>query len=85
MKQELNRASPTPLKPGTLYPILTVLWPSLPPLFSCPRLQIIYPFEEVLSSGKWLSSAHPDAPPRGTTRADLGRAGCGREVLRAEW
>mgnify|MGYP003339172151 CR=1 FL=1 len=29
MNHKLNRASPTTLKPGTLYPILTVLWLSL--------------------------------------------------------
>ena len=29
MEHELARARPTPLRPGTLYPILTVLWLSL--------------------------------------------------------
>ena len=29
MNHKLNRASPTPLQPGTLYPILKVLWLSL--------------------------------------------------------
>ncbi len=29
MEHELNRARPTPLRPGTLYPILTVLWVEL--------------------------------------------------------
>jgi len=56
MEHQPNRAIPTSLShrsghPGetrqnqssALYPILTVLWPSLSPWFSRPRLQNIYP------------------------------------------